>query len=115
MPPLVPRTKNVIVVPTGAAAGPADSTPPRLVHGPVKAGSPEDGMAAVLYHSALSVPRHATVSVLPVMTAAGPPMHWAAPIGCQPSVTDRIHSCLSEPVPMNSGCAGVAPSGLGGA
>src|SRR5215472_12624046 len=113
--PVVPRTKNVRVLPTGATAGPADSTPPRLVHEPVKAGSPDDGTVAVLYHSALSVPRHATVSVLPVTTAAAPPMHCTVPIGCQPAVTDRIHSVLLEPVAMNSGCAGVAPPGFGGA
>src|SRR5215472_6259177 len=115
MAPLVPRTKNVVVPPAGATAGPADSTPPRLVHVPVKDGSPEDGTVAVVYHSALSVPRHATVSVVPVMTAAGPPRHRAAPIGCQPAVTDRIHSRLSVPVPMNSGCAGVVPPAFGGA
>src|SRR5215469_8757068 len=49
------------------------------------------------------------------MTAAGAPMQTAVPTGCQPPVTDRIQSCLFEPVPMNSGCAGVAPPGFGAA
>src|SRR5215469_16762080 len=120
MAPLVPRTKNVIVVPTGAAAGPAESTPPRLVHPAAgNTGSPVPGHDALLYHSALSVPRHATVTVygavVPVTTAAGPPMHSAAPTGCQPSVSDRTHSRRSVPVPTNSGSSRVKLFGLGAA
>src|SRR5215472_7545468 len=103
MAPLEPRTKNVITLLTTASAGPADSTPPRFVHVPVNAGSPEGGSVVVTYHSALSVPRQATVRIDPVMTAAGAPMHRAAPTGCQSTVTDRIHSPWSVPVAMNSG------------
>src|SRR5215472_13239832 len=51
------------------------------------------------------------------MMAAGAPRHDAIPpsSGCQPAVSDRIHRCLSAPVAMNSGCAGVVPSAFGGA
>src|SRR5215469_6676868 len=95
--PLGPRAKNVTVPPTGA--------------------SPEAGSAAVFSHSALSVPRQATVSVVPVMTAAGPPVHGieAAPSRAQLVLSDRMYSCLLVLVAMNSGCAGVTPLGLGGA
>src|SRR5215472_5949304 len=115
--PLVPSAKNVIVPPTGAAAGPADSTPPRLAHVLVNCGSPEAGTVAVFSHSALSSPRQATVSVPPLMTAAGPPVHdiVAGPSRCQPAVSDRMYSLLSVPVAMNSGCAGALPYGVGAA
>ena len=39
MAPLVSRMKNVIVPPTGATAGGADSTPPRLCQAPVNVGN----------------------------------------------------------------------------
>src|SRR5215472_18204366 len=119
--PLVPRAKNVTTPPTGATAGPADSTPPSLAHPWVNCGSPELGTAEVFSHSALSRPRQATVSVLPavvlVMTAAGPPRHdvLAGPTACQPAFSDRMYSWLLAPVAMNSGDTGLAPSGLGGA
>src|SRR5215472_1156075 len=121
MRPSVPRAKNVSVPPTGATAGPAVSTPPSLVHPPVNCGSPEADSCAEFSHSALSVPRQATVSVplvlLPVITAAGPPRHDAptGPSRCQPAVRDRMYSLLSVPVAMNSGSAGLVPFGLGAA
>src|SRR5215469_3978963 len=112
--PLVLRAKNVIVPPTGATAGAAVSTPPRLTHAWVNCGSPEGGTVAKLYHSALFVPRQATVSVPPVMTAAGPPTQFTltGPSACQPAVSVRMYSCVLVPVAMNSGCAGVLPFGL---
>src|SRR6266700_3108136 len=109
--PLVPRAKNVSVPPTGATAGAADSTPPRLVHPLENCGSPEDGTGAVFSSSALFKPRQATVSVLPVITAAGPPMQdvVTGPSARQPTVRDRMYSRLSAPMTMNSGDAGVVP------
>src|SRR6516165_10039554 len=117
--PLVLRAKNVSTPPTGATAGAAVSTPPRLVQGVVTFGSavPEDGTDAVLYHSALLVPRQATVSVLPVMTAAGPPVHGidAEPSRAQPVFSDRMYSCVLLEVATNSGCAGALAYAMGAA
>src|SRR6516162_8338997 len=115
--PLGPRAKNVSTPPTGATAGAAVSTPPRPVHAPVNCGSPAGGSGAVFSHSALLAPRQATVSVPPVMTAAGPPRQVPlfGPSCCQPVLSDRMYSSLLVLVATNSGCAGVAPLGLGGA
>src|SRR5215469_4458459 len=112
--PFAPRTKKVMVPPTGAAAGAAESTPPRLVHPEVTCGSPEAGSGVEFSQSALSRPRQATVSVngplcgVPVMTAAGAPTHDAVPPSscCQPAVSDRTYRCVSVPVAMNTGCTG---------
>src|SRR6516164_3854864 len=113
--PLVLRAKNVSTPPTGATAGAAVSTPPRLVHAWVTCGSPEDGTGAEFSHSALFGPRQATVSVPPVMTAAGPPVHGieAEPSRAQLVLSDRMYSCLLVLVATNSGCAGALAYGMG--